>query len=69
VDPSTRSSARAALDHTEILLYQLWYDLEPHTTGADGDIDVKDVQFVFGRFGSKCSAPIPPQTPQSPVDP
>jgi hypothetical protein len=51
------------------LLYSLWYDLEPHTTGADGDIDVKDVQFVFGRFGSKCSAPIPPQTPQSPADP
>jgi hypothetical protein len=34
-------------------VYQLWYDLEPHTTGADGDIDVKDVQFVFGRFGSE----------------
>ena len=35
------------------VVYQLWYDLEPHTTGADGDIDVKDVQFVFGRFGSE----------------
>ena len=51
------------------LLYQIWYDLEPHQTGADGDIDIKDVQFVFGRFGSKCSAPIPPQVPQLPVDP
>jgi hypothetical protein len=51
------------------LLYQIWYDLEPHQTGADGDIDVKDVQFVFGRFGSKCNSPIPPQVPQLPVDP
>ena len=46
------------------LLYNVWYDLEPHQTGADGDIDVKDVQFVFGRFGSRCDAPIPPQVPQ-----
>jgi len=51
------------------LLYQIWYDLEPHTTGADGDIDIKDVQFVFGRFGSTCTAPIPAQVPQTPVDP
>ncbi len=51
------------------LLYQIWFDLEPHTTGADGDIDIKDVQFVFGRFGSNCTAPIPPQVPQLPVDP
>jgi len=51
------------------LLYNVWFDLEPHQTGADGDIDIKDIQFVFGRFGSKCSAPIPPQTPQTPVGP
>lgn len=51
------------------LLYQIWYDLEPHVTGADGDIDIKDVQFVFGRFGSECTAPIPPQVAQLPVDP
>jgi hypothetical protein len=51
------------------LLYNVWYDLEPHQTGADGDIDVKDVQFVFGRFGSRCDAPIPPQVLQTPVDP
>ena len=51
------------------LLYNIWYDLEPHTTGADGDIDVKDVQFVFGRFGSTCAAPIPPQVAQLPADP
>lgn len=51
------------------LLYNIWFDLEPHTTGADGDIDIKDVQFVFGRFGSECDAPIPPQVPQAPVDP
>ncbi len=46
------------------LLYNIWYDLEPHVTGADGDIDIKDVQFVFGRFGSTCTAPIPAQVPQ-----
>lgn len=51
------------------LLYQIWYDLEPHTTGADGDIDIKDVQFVFGRFGSTCTTPIPAQVAQLPVDP
>ena len=51
------------------LLYQIWYDLEPHQTGADGDIDIKDVQFVFGRAGSTCTTPIPPQVPQLPVDP
>jgi uncharacterized repeat protein (TIGR01451 family) len=54
---------------TGSLLYNLWYDLEPHTTGADGDIDIKDVQFVFGRFGSECTAPIPPQVMQTPPDP
>ena len=51
------------------LLYNVWYDLEPHTTGADGDIDIKDVQFVFGRFGSECTSPIPPQVMQTPPDP
>jgi uncharacterized repeat protein (TIGR01451 family) len=51
------------------LLYQIWYDLEPHQTGADGDIDIKDVQFVFGRAGSTCAVPIPAQVPQLPVDP
>jgi len=38
-------------------LYDQWYDLEPRY--ADYDIDIKDVQFVFGRDGSTCQDPIP----------
>ena len=36
------------------------YDLEPWPTG-DFDIDIKDLQFVFGRNNSSCQAPIPNQ--------
>lgn len=46
------------------LLYNKYYDLEPPQT--DGDIDIKDVQFVFGRDGSTCETPIPPQPPPPP---
>ena len=38
-------------------LYDQWFDLEPKYT--DFDIDIKDVQFVFGRNYSTCQAPIP----------
>jgi hypothetical protein len=34
------------------------YDLQPWPTG-DFDIDIKDLQFVFGRDGSTCDTPIP----------
>ncbi len=44
-----------------MLAYDPWFDLEPSST--DGDIDIKDLQFVFGRNGSTCVAPIPSQTP------
>jgi uncharacterized repeat protein (TIGR01451 family) len=44
------------------LWYDDWYDLEPPLT--DYDIDVKDLQFVFGRDGSTCQNPYPPQPPQ-----
>ncbi|HXF50780.1 MAG TPA: hypothetical protein VNM43_03755 [Dehalococcoidia bacterium] len=47
-----------------VLLYDPFFDLEPPT--KDFDIDVKDVQKVFGRDGSTCDAPIPPQDPQPP---
>jgi len=44
----------------------LWYDsrhdLEPPL--GDYDIDVKDLQFVFGRDGSTCANPYPPQPAQ-----
>jgi hypothetical protein len=38
-------------------LYNQWFDLEPKY--ADQDIDIKDLQFVFGRNYSTCQAPIP----------
>ena len=40
-----------------LLLYDQWLDLEPKY--ADFDIDIKDLQFVFGRNWSTCQAPIP----------
>jgi hypothetical protein len=41
--------------------YQKWFDLEPRF--HDLDIDIKDLQKVFGRDGSTCADPIPQQTP------
>jgi hypothetical protein len=49
------------------LLYNERFDLEP--SGADkfdGDIDIKDVQFCFGRIGSTTTSPHPPQDPVNP---
>ncbi len=46
------------------LLYNVWFDLEPNLPHGDGDIDIKDVQFVWGRSGSTCANPIPAQVPQ-----
>jgi hypothetical protein len=43
------------------LLYNKWYDLEPNL--HDLDIDVKDLQKVFGRDGSNCQQPMPAQPP------
>jgi hypothetical protein len=43
------------------LLYSKWYDLEPAL--HDLDIDIKDVQKVFGRSGSTCQEPVPAQPP------
>jgi hypothetical protein len=50
-------------------LYDQWFDMEPKY--ADQDIDIKDLQFVFGRNFSTCQAPIPddqsiPVTPGQP---
>jgi hypothetical protein len=39
------------------LLYDPWFDLEPSL--KDFDVDIKDVQKVFGRNGSTCEEPIP----------
>jgi len=45
------------------LVYGDRFNLEPSGTQRDQDIDVNDLQFVFGRFGSTCAAPHPPQAP------
>jgi uncharacterized repeat protein (TIGR01451 family) len=39
------------------LLYDPWFDLEPSL--KDFDIDIKDIQKVFGRNGSTCEDPLP----------
>ena len=49
------------------ILYDPWYDLEPWM--KDYDIDIKDLQKVFGRLGSTCDNPIPPQDPLPIPDP
>jgi hypothetical protein len=49
------------------LLYSKWYDLEPAL--HDLDIDIKDLQKVFGRDGSTCQNPIQPQPPLPPPAP
>jgi hypothetical protein len=43
------------------LLYSKWLDLEPNL--HDLDIDIKDIQKVFGRIGSTCQDPVPDQLP------
>lgn len=52
------------------LAYNQRFDLEPSGTAKfDGDIDIKDVQFCFGRLGSTIAAPHPPQLPVNPKIP
>jgi len=65
------------------LLYNTRYDLEPSgTVKGDGDVDIKDLQFVFGRFNSGCGrkldndtnrplcdSSIPPKVNATPVVP
>ncbi len=48
-------------------LYNKWFDLEPAL--HDLDIDIKDLQKVFGRDGSTCQLPIPAQPPLPPPVP
>jgi len=48
------------------LLYNKFFDLEPNIA-PDFDIDIKDLQTVFGRNGSTCANPIPDQVPGSQV--
>jgi len=49
-------------------LYNSRFDLEPSgTVNGDGDIDIRDLQFIFGRQGSRCVQPHPPQAPVNPT--
>jgi hypothetical protein len=48
-------------------LYSQWYDLEPNL--HDLDIDIKDIQKVYGRDGSTCQNPRQPQPPLGPPAP
>jgi len=53
--------------HLGSLLYNSFMDLEPSgQVKGDGDIDIKDIQFVFGRFASTCANPWPAQLPANP---
>jgi hypothetical protein len=55
--------------HLGLQLYDRWFDLEPKW--SDDDIDIKDMQFVFGRNFSTCADPIPDDQaiPIPPIDP
>jgi hypothetical protein len=50
------------------LLFSPPMDLEPsgHGVNGDGVLDINDLQFVYGRFGSTCSNPWPAQLPVNP---
>ena len=48
------------------LIYKDFMNLEPSNQQADNDIDINDLQFVFGRFGSTCESPHPDQDPVNP---
>ncbi len=43
------------------ILYDRFHDVEP--AQGDYDIDIKDLQFVFGRHGYTCPTPSPTPTP------
>lgn len=45
------------------LLYNVFYDVNSPLQHGDGEIDINDIQFVYGRSGSTCASPIPPQPP------
>jgi hypothetical protein len=52
---------------TGSLLYNTRDDLVPSgQIVGDGQIDINDLQFVYGRFPSTCASPWPPQPPANP---
>jgi len=49
------------------LIYNDFMNLEPSSQQQDDDIDINDLQFVYGRFGSTCDNPHPAQEPVNPM--
>ena len=45
--------------------YYSFFDLEPFT--PDSDIDIKDLQFVYGRDGTACEEQQPPEPTETPA--
>jgi hypothetical protein len=43
--------------------YNPFMNVEPSGPQSDSDIDINDLQFIFGRFGSTCENPHPVQSP------
>ena len=39
----------------------------PNPPATDQVIDINDLQFVYGRFGSPCATPWPAQPPVNPT--
>ena len=48
------------------LLYNDFFNTEPSKPQQDDDIDINDLQLVYGRFGSTCANPHPEQAPVNP---
>jgi hypothetical protein len=48
-----------------IFPYDTFFDLEP--TSPDFDIDIKDLQFVYGRDERSCEEPVPPGPTSTPT--
>ena len=46
--------------------YQAFFDLEPFII-PDSDIDIKDLQFVYGRDGNACGELLPPGPTETPT--
>jgi len=49
------------------LIYRDFMNLEPSGPQSDDDIDINDLQFIYGRFGSTCINAHPPQNPINPL--
>lgn len=47
-------------------IYNDFMNVEPSGAQADDDIDINDLQFIYGRFGSRCDDQHPPQDPVNP---